>query len=254
MNSRKEREKKIHNKFFNKHAREKLSAFYSIAESSTSFYKNLLLENCYKKKILEYGCGTGGQSFFLARNGAEVTGIDISEEGIKQAIKKTKIEYKDIENKLNFLVMDAEKMALESSSFDIVCGSGILHHLDLDLAFKEIRRVLKPTGKGIFIEPLGYNPILNLFRRITPHLRTPDEHPFLMKDVKNAYNYFGKVDVSFFHFFSFLAMPLKSAKIFYPLLEKLDKADKILFKIIPPLKLMAWTIVLVFSDPKRKNF
>ncbi|KPJ56226.1 hypothetical protein AMJ49_05350 [Parcubacteria bacterium DG_74_2] len=252
MNLRKEKERLIHNNFFSEHTRGKVSFFYLITENSSSFYQNLLIKNCFEKKVLDYGCGTGNQSLFLARNGAKVTGIDISEEGIKQAIKKNETKYKDIENKVNFLVMDAEKMTFPDNVFDVICGTGILHHLNLDLAFKEIRRVLKPRGKGFFIEPLGYNPIINIFRKITPNLRTPDEHPFLIKDIKNAYNYFDEVNLYFFHLFSFLAIPFKNTIVFEPFLKRLHTVDQFFFRMIPPLRWMAWMVIIVLSKPKRK--
>ncbi len=250
MNSRKKSEKRIHNEFFSKDTRKKLSLFYSITEKSTSFYDDLLVNNCFNKKVLDYGCGKGDEVFFLAKYSSEIFGIDISEEGIKQALKKLEEEPESIKRKINFLVMDGEKMTFKDNSFDIVCGTGILHHLNLDSSLKEIRRVLKPTGKAIFFEPLGHNPVLNIFRRFTPNLRTPDEHPLLMRDIKKAYNYFNKVNIHFFHFFSLLAVPFKNTKIFNPLLNNLEKIDKNFFKFFPFVKLMAWIIVIEFSQPK----
>ena len=80
-------------------------------------------------------------------------------------------------------------------SFDLVCGSGILHHLDLPAAMRELARVLRPSGRAVFMEPLGHNPAINAFRNRTPELRTPDEHPLLGKDLKLCRRYFGSVEV-----------------------------------------------------------
>ena len=246
MDIRKKREKKIHNEFFDKDTRGKLSFFYSLTKSSISFYENSLVKNCSGKKVLDYGCGRGDRTLFLSENGAEVTGIDISEEGIERAQEMFAKEFENVE----FLVMDGEKMSFPDDTFDIVCGIGILHHLNLDFSLKEIKRVLKPSGKAIFLEPLGYNPFLNLFRKFTPALRTPDEHPLLMRDIRKAYNYFDKIDLRFFHFLSFLAIPFRKTRIFYNVLNVLDKLDKKLFKIFPPFRLLAWIIVIEFSQPK----
>ena len=87
--------------------------FYSIAKNTRSFYNNLLLKNCFEKEILGYGCGTKDRLLFLARNGAKVTGIDISQEGIKQAKEKIKKEKQNIKNNLTFLLRMQNKLILK---------------------------------------------------------------------------------------------------------------------------------------------
>ncbi len=176
--------------------REPLSKFYTIVESSRNYYEKLLLSsNCRNKNMLEYGCGTGSYAFFLAEYGAKVIGIDISETGIKLAKERAKQEM--VEN-VQFLLMDAEAMEFEDNSFDIVCGTGILHHLHLHKALSELARVLNPTGKAIFIEPMGHNPMINLYRRFTPRFRVEDEHPLTVKDLSLMKEFFHKVDWEFF--------------------------------------------------------
>src|SRR3546814_1101008 len=81
--------------------------------------------------------------------------------------------------------MNAEAMTFPDDSFDLVFGSGIIHHLDIDRAFGEIARVLRPGGRAVFIEPLGLNPAIELYRRFTPSARTPDEHPLLRRDFRS---------------------------------------------------------------------
>jgi len=44
-------------------------------------------------------------------------------------------------------------------------------------------------GSAIFIDPLGHNPAINMFRRSTPDLRTEDEHPLLLEDFRLAGRY-----------------------------------------------------------------
>jgi len=70
-----------------------------------------------------------------------------------------------------------------------VCGSGTLHHLYIDAAFKELVRVLKPNGCVVFFEPLGHNFLINLYRKLTPSMHSEDEHPLLAKML----NYFGNI-------------------------------------------------------------
>lgn len=246
---RKKREAELHNRFFTEHTRGRLAKFYSITESSRKFYEEFLLRECRGKRILEYGCGLGSYAFFLAKKGSEVTGIDISKVAIEQA--KAKAIEEDMVDKTTFLVMDAEATDFADESFDIICGTGILHHLDLNVAVKELARVLKPGGKAIFIEPLGYNPAINLYRAMTPNMRTPDEHPLLRKDLALTKCYFQKVETEFFHLLSLLAIPFRNTPKFHGLVRLLDKVDAMIFKLLPVVKLLAWTIVITVSQPKK---
>ena len=58
---------------------------------------------------------------------------------------------------------------------------------------REIARTLKPGGTALFIEPLGHNPAHQLYRRMTPSMRTADEHPLLQSDLASARRHFGEV-------------------------------------------------------------
>jgi 2-polyprenyl-3-methyl-5-hydroxy-6-metoxy-1,4-benzoquinol methylase len=91
---------------------------------------------CKGKNLLEYGCGTGSYSKQWLKMGARVTGIDISEEGIKMAKK----DMADSAFHADFHVMDAEKTSFHDGSFDLVVGTGILHHLDLAKSYRELSR------------------------------------------------------------------------------------------------------------------
>src|SRR3546814_13720576 len=73
--------------------------------------------------------------------------------------------------------MNAEAMDFPDDSFDLVFGSGIIHHLDIDRAFAEIARVLRPGGRAVFVEPPGLNPAIEIYRRLTPGAPPPAAHP-----------------------------------------------------------------------------
>ena len=97
-------------------------------------------------KFWSTDAGTGGHAFYLAKEGAKVWGIDISEEGTKLAAERA--SKLGVAERTSFQVMDAEALKFPDSSFDIVCGSGILHHLDLQQSMKEINRVFKIRWQG----------------------------------------------------------------------------------------------------------
>lgn len=202
MNERITREKKFQNKKVTEGLRASTSKFYSITRASSEFYQGILRSNCQNKHVLDYGCGLGSYSYYLAKQGAIVTGIDISDVSIEQA-KKTALREKVSEN-VSFLVMNAEELKFDDECFDMVCGGAILHHLNLNKALREITRVLKPNGKAVFLEALGHNFLINLYRRFTPQLRSRDEHPLLIRDFKLMQCYFGHVDIRYFHLTSLL--------------------------------------------------
>ena len=127
-------------------------------------------KNITNKKVLDFGCGYGKDFDDLLSKDNELTGIDISELYIKHCTNYCKDNFKV--KKFQFFVMDAHDLKFPDETFDLIIGRGILHHLDFNIALKEVNRVLKKGGAAYFQEPLGSNPILKFFRFITPHLRT----------------------------------------------------------------------------------
>jgi SAM-dependent methyltransferase len=135
-------------------------------------------------QVLDYGCGRGEMAMECLENGAaKVCGIDISQVYIEDCRQKAAAAGFEPE-RCDFRVMDAHKLEFPDNSFDLVAGFGILHHLDPDIALGEIQRVLRPGGRVIMHEPLADNPLLKLFRRLTPRARTEDERPFTGADLR----------------------------------------------------------------------
>ena len=140
------------------------------------------LKNVQGLRILDLGCGHGEQSLNLLGRGACVSGIDISQKYIDDAIiAAEKASYS--KDRYKFRVMDAHSLDFSDECFDIVVGRGILHHLDLMVSLEEIHRVLKKGGMALFQEPLAANPLLKLFRILTPQARTKDEKPLTPEDL-----------------------------------------------------------------------
>ena len=244
MQSGRKKEKEYYSDSFKAQRVKKTRKFYRIVDSSRKFYADFLRSRCAGKSVLEYGCGLVSYSFFLARNGASVTGIDRSSVAIEQSKEVTEREGLE---RITYCIMDAEALGFSDSTFDLICGTGILHHIDLDRAFQEIARALKPGGKAVFIEPLGHNPVINLYRKLTPALRMENESPLLMDDFKRAGAHFGRVETHCFNLISVAAVPFRNVPGFDLLLRALDATDRALFRLFPRVKRYAWQVIIVLS-------
>lgn len=102
-------------------------------------------------KVLDAGCASGRQSFLIAEKGAEVTGIDISNNFVKQAKSYVK---KYGANNISFMVADIESLPFPTHYFDkILCAEILEHVLNPDAAMNQLLRVLKPGGLLVISVP-----------------------------------------------------------------------------------------------------
>lgn len=221
-------------------------SFYCITDNSKKYWQDMILGNCNGKQVLDYCCGTGGNSRFFASHGASVTGIDLSDSEIETAKKLAKKE--GFEKNTSFFVMDAEATSFPDESFDIIVCCGVLHHVDLDKAYKELNRLLRKGGRIICIEAFGHNPIIRQYRKRTPNLRTPWEvdHILKKKDIEKGRKYFQSVTTRYFHLAAIAAIPLRRSFLFRPALAILNTIDAVILRI-PGIRLMAWQAIFVFK-------
>ena len=94
---------------------------------------------------LEIGAGTGYFSLNLLKQGilSEATCTDVSKGMLDTLASSAERMHLDVET----VMCDAERLPFENDTFDVVFGHAVLHHIpDLEQAFREFRRVLKPGG------------------------------------------------------------------------------------------------------------
>lgn len=226
--------------------------FYSITRSSRSFMENWLAEHCRPGvAALDYCCGRGPTALTMARHGARVTGIDISPQSIETA--HALLASHGLANNANLVVGDAEHTGFPDSSFDVILCNGVLHHLDVTKAYPELARILKPDGAILCVEALAHNPVFQLYRRLTPDMRTAWEvdHILSRREIRLARGHFDQVSPHFFHLAGLAAVPLRTVPAAFDVaLQALDAVDRAILRV-PGLRWWAWQCLFVLTKPKK---
>ena len=120
-------------------------------------------------KILDLGVGTGKslEQFLKAQSFEYSVGCDFSENMLLKSKER-------LGNLADFLVCDFHELPFGSGSFDLITGSFMLRSVqNMDEFLAEVKRILRPNGKAIFLEltrpknklvwNLAYRPYLNFY-------------------------------------------------------------------------------------------
>lgn len=188
-----------------------------------------LLGDLHGRDVLDCGCGRGHVSVMLAKRGAHVTAFDTAQEEL--AIAEGLARANGVQVK--FIREPFENLSFPDESFDLLFGTFVLHHVDLSRACQQIKRVLKPGGRAVFIENSAFNPLLMAARTHicgrfgVARYGDDHEHPLTRKDIAMVKAAFP--DTSQVHFPSLLLFRLLDFYVFKrrsafitALLEKLD--------------------------------
>lgn len=213
------------------------------------------------KRVLDLGCGAGEGAIYFAARGAQASGCDISEEFLK--VGRLTAERFDV--RIDFKKADTAELPFADESFDFVYGNGILHHVDLFKTAQEVRRVLKKGGKAAFIEPLPYNPVINVYRGMAKEVRTEDEKPLPFKKLDGLKPFFSTYAhkefwfltlLVFIHFYAvrrwnpskvrYWKKVIEDGESYRAMLSSLANADEAILGALPFLRPLCWnTVVLV---------
>jgi len=190
-------------------------------------------------KVLELGCGTGLFTRKVhAATGASIIATDLSEELLQEARKKFP--------EGDFRVADAMNLDFPDNSFDVVFGSSIIHHLDMDKSLQEIFRVLNKGGRMVFAEPNMINPQI-LIQKNVPFIKrwlgdSPDESAIVRWSFTNKMKQRGFSNVSIFPY-DFLHPAVPAA-----FTTPINAIGKVIEKI-PLLKEIAGSVIIFGEKP-----
>jgi SAM-dependent methyltransferase len=213
------------------------------------------------KRLLDVGCGLGEASVYFALMGANVTSSDLSQGMLDAACRLAQANNVCVTPH----IAAAEDLKLPPDAlFDIIYAGNLLHHVDIEQTLSRIKPHLAPEGVVVTWDPLAYNPVINVYRAMAADVRTPDEHPLKWTDIQLFRKHFGNVETRYFWLTTliiFLIMALiqrrnPNKERFWKVVVQeggkwrwlylpLERLDRILLKIFPPLRLLCWNVVIV---------
>lgn len=122
------------------------AATYDVAENKTrdldQTATQTILSNIPFSDVLEWGCGTGKNTIWLAQEAKHLTAVDFSEVMMARAKEKITLD------KVQFVAADiTQTWPFNSAAYDLVTCNLLLEHIaQLPPVFAEAHRVLKPNG------------------------------------------------------------------------------------------------------------
>jgi SAM-dependent methyltransferase len=203
------------------------------------------------RTILDAGCGQGDLTLHLLRQGASVTALDVSPGMIDVVSRRARRLPDHVGEQLTTVAAPLEHSDLPDAGFDLVLGKFILHHVDIGSGARELRRLLRPDGRAIFIENAGDNALLTFARnRLAgrlgiPRLGTEDEHPLTAGDIDELRGVFAAV-TAHYPVFEFLVLFDRQVLRFkYPRVSRVIRGlDNAAHRLVPRLRRFSYRVIV----------
>ncbi|MDX2175472.1 MAG: class I SAM-dependent methyltransferase [Candidatus Sumerlaeia bacterium] len=202
------------------------------------------------RRVLALGDGLGLAAALLARRGAEVVIVDLAATRLAEGNRNLAVLSPGC--RAAAVAGLAEFLPLADASVDALLTKSVLIHTDLPRAAAELNRVLRPGGRGVFIEPTPHNPFVRAYRRLAApkvweHITTyfgDGEVGALAAGFPGA-----RVRVRRSHFLAFFALAFAFAVPNAGLLRRseaaLDGLDRALFRLWPGSRRRCWFVMVV---------
>jgi SAM-dependent methyltransferase len=217
------------------------------------------------KDVLDFGCGAGEASVWLAKQGAKVVASDVSSAFLDLTERVAALHGAIVRTHK----LTGDRIDLPPESFDLVYAGNVLHHVDTPLALDELRRVLRPGGVLVSWDPLRGNPLIGLYRRMARSVRTSDEHPLRLAEVRLFEERFEEVRTECFWlatqwlFVRFYLVErvhpsedrywkriVREHERLTPLYRRLERADRFLLRRLPFLRRYCWNLAVCAVKPR----
>jgi len=162
---------------------------YDKPAESTPFpleYAFHLLGELRGTTVVDLGCGEGLNTVILASLGARVLSVDISDKSLELTGKRAHAN--GVRENVTLVHSDAATIPVHDGTADRVLCAAILHHVDCVATAKQIRRILKPGGTAVFLEPIEGPKWLSSLKSFVPRQAdvTDDEQPLTMQQVRDV--------------------------------------------------------------------
>ena len=139
-----------------------------------------------KGKALELGVGNGRNTLYLLANSFKITGVDMSEEGIK--ILKDRA---GVNPSLKLVVSNVLEFET-TEKFNLVLAIGLLHFLEkekINILIKKMKKWTTPGGCNVIVTRMVQNPNQNL-----PHIFSPNELKIYYEDSNWQIEEYGEIE------------------------------------------------------------
>lgn len=203
-------------------------------------------------RILEVGAGGGSLAVWLAQQGAEVVGIDVSAGILEVAARRAEVS--GVAGRTTFVHSPIETYVDPGGPFDAVIGNNVVHHFELDLAMANLGRLLDPAGTAVFCEPVLFIP--EVFRKVRNsdpvtrffpmHTHTPDERSLNRDDLEVIAAHFADVD---WEPVQLLCRIQNFVELSDPVWNRLETIDRRVLERIPASRTLCRMIVLTLTGP-----
>lgn len=204
------------------------------------------------RRILEVGAGGGSLAVWLAQQGAEVVGIDVSAGILEVAARRAEVS--GVADRTTFVHSPIETYEDPGGRFDAVIGNNVVHHFELDLAMANLGRLLDPTGTAVFCEPVLFIPeVFRTVRNSAPvtrffpmHTHTPDERSLNRDDLAVIARHFDGVD---WEPVQLLCRIQNFVELSDPVWNRLEAIDRTVLARVPASRSLCRMIVLSLTRP-----
>ena len=216
--------------------------FFRVANSALA-YALASMGNLQGQAVLDLGCGIGYTPLELAKRGADVWAIDLSATAVQET--QARAAAAGLGQKVRTVRANVEQLPFPDASFDLIYAQNFLMHVSHQTVGRECRRLLRPGGKMVVVEPLAHHPLVRLYRRLFSEYK--DTHPRYSthEDMATLASLFNHAHERRFYLLAVLAtLGQNKPALLKPALALLNWLDQKLLKTWPGLQNWGWVTVI----------